>query len=118
MLLNPYVPSCVGRLRSASRFLARVLPGAKPAPFLGFIEPALAALVDRMRRHPGLQGVIFGTRRELGVFTLKTHTHNAGQERLLSREKAGNLPFTAIKSLGVAHVGVECGTHRLAEKLS
>jgi hypothetical protein len=45
MLLNPYVPSCVGRLRSASRFLARVLPGAKPAPFLGFIEPALAALV-------------------------------------------------------------------------
>jgi hypothetical protein len=45
------------------------------------------------------------------------HTHNAGQERLLSREKAGTLPFTAINSLGVAHVGVECGTHRLAEGL-
>src|ERR1700737_1216027 len=32
------------RQRSSSRFLARVLPGAKPAPFPGFIEPALATL--------------------------------------------------------------------------
>lgn len=65
----------------------------------------------------GLHGAIFGTRREPGVFTLKI-THNAGQERLLSREKAGTLPFAAIKCLGVAHVGVECVTHRLAEELS
>jgi bifunctional non-homologous end joining protein LigD len=32
------------RRRSSSRFLARVLPGAKPAPFPGFIEPCLASL--------------------------------------------------------------------------
>jgi bifunctional non-homologous end joining protein LigD len=32
------------RQRSSSRFLARVLPGAKPASFPGFIEPALATL--------------------------------------------------------------------------
>ena len=30
------------RQRSSSRFIARVLLGAKPAPFPGFIEPALA----------------------------------------------------------------------------
>jgi ATP-dependent DNA ligase len=35
------VPS---RQRSSSRFLVRVLPGAKPAAFPGFIEPALATL--------------------------------------------------------------------------
>jgi bifunctional non-homologous end joining protein LigD len=32
------------RQRSSSRFLARVLPGAKPAPFPDFIEPCLASL--------------------------------------------------------------------------
>ena len=32
------------RQRSSSRFLARALPGAKPAPFPGFIEPTLAKL--------------------------------------------------------------------------
>jgi ATP-dependent DNA ligase len=32
------------RQRSSSRFLARVLPGAKPARFPGFIEPTLATL--------------------------------------------------------------------------
>ena len=36
----PRVPS--PRRRSASRFLARVLPGAEPAPFPGFVAPALA----------------------------------------------------------------------------
>jgi molybdate transport system substrate-binding protein len=35
-----------------------------------------------------------------------------------AREKAGTMPFAAIKSRGVAHVGVECGTHRLAQGLS
>src|SRR4030088_3810909 len=30
------------RRRSSSRFIARVLLGAKPSPFPGFIEPALA----------------------------------------------------------------------------
>jgi bifunctional non-homologous end joining protein LigD len=32
------------RQRSSSRFLARVLPGAKPAPFPDFIEPCLASI--------------------------------------------------------------------------
>src|SRR6202011_1626980 len=36
------------RQRSSSRFLARVLPGAKPAPFPGFIEPALATLRSKV----------------------------------------------------------------------
>jgi bifunctional non-homologous end joining protein LigD len=34
--------------RSSSRFLARVLPGAVPAPFPGFIEPALATLRSKV----------------------------------------------------------------------
>jgi bifunctional non-homologous end joining protein LigD len=36
------------RQRSSSRFLARVPPGAKPAPFPGFIEPMLATLRTRV----------------------------------------------------------------------
>jgi ATP-dependent DNA ligase len=44
------VPS---RQRSSSRFLARVLPGAKPAAFPGFIEPALATLGSKVPGGPG-----------------------------------------------------------------
>jgi len=36
------------RPRSSSRFLARVLPGAKPAPLSGFIEPCLASLSSKV----------------------------------------------------------------------
>jgi bifunctional non-homologous end joining protein LigD len=36
------------RQRSSSRFLARVLPGAKPAPFPSFIEPMLATLGSKV----------------------------------------------------------------------
>jgi bifunctional non-homologous end joining protein LigD len=36
------------RQRTLSRFLARVLPGAKPAPIPGFIEPALATLGSKV----------------------------------------------------------------------
>src|SRR6266849_3177162 len=36
------------RQRSSSRFLARALPGAKPAPLPGFIEPCLASLRDKL----------------------------------------------------------------------
>ena len=38
----------VARPRSSSRFLARVLPGAKPAPFPGFVEPCLASLRSKV----------------------------------------------------------------------
>jgi ATP-dependent DNA ligase len=36
------------RQRSSSRFIARVLPGAKPAPFPAFIEPSLATLRSKV----------------------------------------------------------------------
>ena len=36
------------RQRSSSRFLARVLPGAKPAPIPDFIEPCLASLREKV----------------------------------------------------------------------
>jgi bifunctional non-homologous end joining protein LigD len=36
------------RQRASSRFLARALPGAKPAPFPDFIEPMLATLGSRV----------------------------------------------------------------------
>jgi bifunctional non-homologous end joining protein LigD len=36
------------RQRSSSRLLARILHGAKPAPFPGFIEPALATLRSKV----------------------------------------------------------------------
>jgi bifunctional non-homologous end joining protein LigD len=41
------------RQRSSSRFLARALPGAKPAPFPGFIEPMLATLGNKVPSGPG-----------------------------------------------------------------
>jgi ATP-dependent DNA ligase len=37
------------------RFLARVLPGAKPAPFADFIEPSLASLRDKV---PSARGCV------------------------------------------------------------
>jgi bifunctional non-homologous end joining protein LigD len=39
--------------RSSSRFLARALPGAKPAPFPGFIEPMFATLGSKVPSGPG-----------------------------------------------------------------
>jgi bifunctional non-homologous end joining protein LigD len=41
------------RQRSSSRFLARALSGAKPAPFPGFIEPMLATLGNKVPSGPG-----------------------------------------------------------------
>src|SRR2546430_4717901 len=43
------------RQRSSSRFLARVLPGAKPAPFPDFIEPCLATLRSKV---PNARGFV------------------------------------------------------------
>ena len=39
-------PRIASDKRSSSRFLARVLPGARPAPIAGFIEPCLPTLRD------------------------------------------------------------------------
>jgi bifunctional non-homologous end joining protein LigD len=41
------------RQRSSSRFLARVPPGAKPAPFPGFIAPMLATPGSKVPKGPG-----------------------------------------------------------------
>jgi len=41
------------RQRSSSRFLARVLPGAKSTPFPNFIEPMLATLGSKVPSGPG-----------------------------------------------------------------
>ncbi len=43
------------RRRSSSRFLARALSGAKPAPFADFIEPSLASLRDKV---PSARGCV------------------------------------------------------------
>jgi ATP-dependent DNA ligase len=41
-------PVASARQRSSSRFPARVLPGAKPVPFPGFIEPCLTSLHEKV----------------------------------------------------------------------
>src|SRR5216684_4017561 len=43
------------RQRSSSRFIARVLPGAKPVPFPAFIEPCLATLRSKV---PSARGFV------------------------------------------------------------
>jgi bifunctional non-homologous end joining protein LigD len=44
-----------GRQRSSSRFLARVLPGAKPGPFPDFVAPCLASLRTKV---PSARGFV------------------------------------------------------------
>jgi hypothetical protein len=43
--------------RPSSRSLARVLPGAKAAPFPGFIEPCLATLPQRAATSATMGGI-------------------------------------------------------------
>src|SRR5258708_38547862 len=70
----------VARPRSSSRFLARVLAGAKPAPFPGFIEPCLASLRSKVPSARGflhelkLDGYRIQAHLRDGRVTLYTHT--------------------------------------------
>jgi bifunctional non-homologous end joining protein LigD len=67
------------RQRSSSRFLARVLPGAKPAPFPGFIEPALANLGTKV---PSGAGYVHEVK--LDGYRVQAHL-NDGQVTLYTR---------------------------------
>jgi bifunctional non-homologous end joining protein LigD len=67
------------RQRSSSRFLARVLPGAKPEPFPGFIEPALATL-----RRQVVTGTGFVHELKLDGYRIQAHLHD-GRVTLYTR---------------------------------
>jgi bifunctional non-homologous end joining protein LigD len=67
------------RQRSSSRFLARVLPGAKPSPFPGFIEPCLASLRDKV---PSSAGYVHEVK--LDGYRIQAHL-NDGQVTLFTR---------------------------------
>jgi bifunctional non-homologous end joining protein LigD len=59
------------RPRSTSRFVARVLPGAKPAPVPGFIEPCLATLRSKLIRAHG-----FVHELKLDGYRVQAHLHD------------------------------------------
>jgi bifunctional non-homologous end joining protein LigD len=67
------------RQRSSSRFLARVLPGAKPAPFPDFIEPCLASLRTNVSSASG-----FVYELKLDGYRVQAHQHD-GRVRLYTR---------------------------------
>jgi bifunctional non-homologous end joining protein LigD len=67
------------RERSSSRFLARVLPGAKPAPFPDFIEPCLASLRTSV---PSASGFVHELK--LDGYRVQAHLHD-GRVRLYTR---------------------------------
>ena len=67
------------RQRSSSRFLARVLPGAKPAPFPDFIEPCLASLRTSVSSASG-----FVHELKLDGYRVQAHQHD-GRVRLYTR---------------------------------
>ena len=67
------------RQRSSSRFLARVLPGAKPAPFPDFIEPCLAALRSKV---PSARGFVHELK--LDGYRVQAHLHD-GRVSLYTR---------------------------------
>ena len=67
------------RQRSSSRFIARVLLGAKPAPFPGFIEPALAT--PRIKIPTGAR---FVHELKLDGYRVQTHLLD-GRVRLYTR---------------------------------
>jgi bifunctional non-homologous end joining protein LigD len=60
------------RQRSSSRFIARVLPGAKPAPFPAFIEPCLAKLRNKV---PSARGLIHELK--LDRYRVQAHLHDS-----------------------------------------
>jgi ATP-dependent DNA ligase len=73
--------------RSSSRFLARVLPGAKPAPFPGFIEPTLATLRTKV---PSGAGYVHEVK--LDGYRLQAHL-NDGHVTLYTRS---GLDWTSV----------------------
>jgi len=64
----------------SSRFLARALPGAKPAPFPGFIEPSLATLRSKV---PSARGFVH----ELKLDGYRVQAHSMTRSRI-SRTRA------------------------------
>ena len=67
------------RPRSSSRFLARVLPGANPAPFPDFIEPCLATLRSKV---PSARGFVHELK--LDGYRVQAHLHD-GRVSLYTR---------------------------------
>ena len=67
------------RPRSSSRFIARVLPGAKPAPFPDFIEPCLATLRSTV---PSARGFVHELK--LDGYRVQAHLHD-GRVSLYTR---------------------------------
>ena len=67
------------RQRSSSRFLARVLPGAKPATFPGFIEPCLATLREKVPA-----GALYVHELKLDGYRMQTHLRD-GRVTLYTR---------------------------------
>src|SRR5258708_37454586 len=65
--------------RPSSRVLARVLPGAKAAPFPGFIEPCLASLVSKVPSGAGYVHEI-----KLDGYRIQAHLHE-GRVTLFTR---------------------------------
>ena len=65
--------------RSTSRFVARVLPGAKPSPFPGFIKPCLATPRDKVTSARG-----FVHELKLDGYRIQAHLHD-GQVTLHTR---------------------------------
>jgi bifunctional non-homologous end joining protein LigD len=64
------------RQRSSSRFLARVLPGAKPAPFPDFIEPCVASLPTSV---PSASGFVHELK--LDGYRVQAHLHDGRVSR-------------------------------------
>ncbi|TMJ26895.1 MAG: hypothetical protein E6G96_13740 [Alphaproteobacteria bacterium] len=66
----------------SSRFLARALPGAKPAPFPGFIEPSLATLRSKV---PSARGFVHELKLDgYRVQALVEHVHiNEGGQAVI-----------------------------------
>lgn len=65
--------------RPSSRFLARLLPGVKAAPFPGFIEPCLASLVSKVPSGAGYVHEI-----KLDGYRIQAHLHD-GRVTLFTR---------------------------------
>jgi len=93
-----------------SRFLARVLPGAKPVPVPGFIEPCLASLRDKVPSGRGfvhelkLDGYRVQAHLQDGRVTLYTRTGLDWTKRFptiaadVARLPAGKLVFAGAGS--------------------
>jgi bifunctional non-homologous end joining protein LigD len=67
------------RQRSSSVFLARVLPGIKPAPFPGFVSPCLASLRSKV---PSARGFVHELK--LDGYRVQAHLRD-GRVRLYTR---------------------------------